>query len=162
MSYHFDNNNRYQIIFPYTSDKIHVEKDLNHGAYKCYQELKELDVKTYLFMVHDMDNGVIYHFNIPKYKAYEHQTEPKPKEVDKSYILTTVENDKSQLQNIQTAQTVQTVQPFQTIQTAQAVQLDQSRLNDLIVRLNNVEYQLDKIKKSVTKHPKKDEGCVII
>ena len=68
MSYYFDNNNRYQIIYPFNSEKIHVEPDLDHGAYKCYHEIKNKNVKTYMFIVHDIDNGALYHFNIPKYK----------------------------------------------------------------------------------------------
>src|SRR5579872_496628 len=68
MSYYFDNNNRYQIIYPYSSNKIHVAKNIDHGVHKCYQELKEYDVKTYIFMVHDIDSGMVYYFNIPKYK----------------------------------------------------------------------------------------------
>ena len=68
MSYYFENTSRYQIIFPYTSDKIYVEGDLDHGVFQCYQEIKKLNVKTPVFMVHNIDAGSIYTIEIPKYK----------------------------------------------------------------------------------------------
>src|SRR5258705_3150960 len=71
MSYYFDNNNRYQIVHPYTSDKIHVAPDIDHGAYKCYQELKEKNSNAYIFIVHEIDGGTLYYFNIPKNKQFE-------------------------------------------------------------------------------------------
>ena len=46
MSYYFDNNSRYQIIYPYTSDKIHVEPSIDHGVYRCYQELKDRNISS--------------------------------------------------------------------------------------------------------------------
>ncbi len=74
MSYYFDNNNRYQIVYPFTSDKIHVESNISNGAYRCYQEIIKNNVKTYIFIVHDIDADKIYYFNIPKYKNIEKST----------------------------------------------------------------------------------------
>src|SRR5205814_5342740 len=85
MSHYFDKNERYQIIYPYESSKQYPEPDLDHGAYRCYQELVENNVMTYTFIVHNIDAGTIYYFNIPKNKHLENpqinppHPEPHPK-----------------------------------------------------------------------------------
>jgi hypothetical protein len=78
MSHYFDGTRRFQIVYPYTSDKIHVEKNISHGAYKCYNEIKEKNIKTYLFIVHDIDAGTLYYFNIPKHKNENQTIEQQP------------------------------------------------------------------------------------
>lgn len=166
MSYYFDNKNRYQIIFPYTSDKIHVETDIDHGAFKCYQELKEQDVKTYLFMVHDIDSGMIYYFNIPKYKHL--QSKCAPDEATHLKLNTQPELLIPQ-QTIQLTQQPQQ-QPLIQVQSLPQTQsqlqdnnqFNQKKQNEIITRLNHVEYQLESLKKMINKKPKKEEdGCTI-
>lgn len=128
MSNYFDNNNRYQIIYPYTSDKIYVENSITKAANKCYNEIKQRDIKTYIFIVHDIDSGNIFYFNIPKYKKYKSAGTNLPEETNK--------NDKN----------------------------DKNLQNDIIVRLNNIEYELFLIKKQIknNKQNNKTNTCIII
>lgn len=203
MSYYFENNSRYQIIYPYTSDKIYVEPDIDHGAYRCYQELKERDVKTYIFFVHDIDHGTIYYFNIPKYKdlnnnskyedfnnnpveniTFVNDTNSMPLQgitnnqnpipigiIDKQNQLnttnatnTTINPVSNPTPNVSTTILVNHVPPEQNDKQIVQSTFDRAKQNEIITRLNHVEYQLDAIKKAVfTKPPKKEEeGCTIM
>lgn len=187
MSYYFENKNRYQVIFPYTSDKIHVETDIDHGAYKCYQELKEQDIRTYIFMVHDIDSGMIYYFNIPKFKHLDTKNpDVVPVTMAPSTLPTTIPAT--------IPATIPTTIPA-TTQTSMSViiptkipntmsgalieshvnqpevytrpdthnQFSQKRQNEIITRLNHVEYQLETLKKMIIQKPKKEEdGCIIL
>lgn len=161
MSYFFDNNNRYQIIFPYTSDKIHVSKDINYGAFKCYQELKDRNIKTYIFMIHDIDGGTVYHFNIPKYKnLHDQQQNTVPDIINQNGIPILQQN---QSINKSINQQIADIESKQNNQNNQYNQITQSNQNEIITRLNHVEYQLDVLKKYCTRVPKKEEGtCVIL
>lgn len=193
MSYYFDNNNRYQIIYPYTSNKIHVAKDINHGVHKCYQELKKHDVKTYIFMVHDIDSGMVYYFNIPKYKDLKDlndvdsgmlDTVDVPNDISNITNITGIKipqiNDNvildtndpiASLRSVQALQSAQPLQYTQSLQNSPAITLnaEQNRMvqatqNEIVTRLNHVEYQLDVLKKMMIHKPKKDDesSCVIM
>lgn len=195
MSYYFDNNNRYQIIYPYTSNKIHVAKDINHGVHKCYQELKKHDVKTYIFMVHDIDSGMVYYFDIPKYKDLQDIDSGMTNNVDVTNNMSGINSVKnSQNQNndnmilndnviLNTNDPVTSLQSIQSIQALQSVPLQtsptltqhttqhteqnrniQATQNEIITRLNHVEYQLDVLKKMMIHKPKKEDesSCVIM
>jgi hypothetical protein len=149
MSYIFDNKNRYQIVFPYTSNKIHVETNIDHGAYKCYQELKEQDVKTYIFMVHDIDSGMIYYFNIPKYKEYDTNTKNLS-----SHIVNNTNKDIN----------INNINNTVPVSTNYENKLHQKKQDEIITRLNHVEYELEILKKMMLRKPKKEEelSCVIL
>jgi len=153
MNYYFDDNNRYQIIFPYTSDKIHVERDIEHGASKCYQELKDRDTKTYIFMVHDIDAGTVYYFNIPKYKHLQNT------DADK-FVLNSVVTP--------TPHTLPIPTPIQipTTSTSTSTSTVLPQMYDIIMRLNHVEYQLDVLKKTIVTNRQKEEdteeNCTIM
>lgn len=209
MSYYFDNNSRYQIIYPYTSDKIHVEPSIDHGAYRCYQEIKDREIITYIFIVHDIDAGTLYYFNIPKNKHLEATQNPQPitntgmnpspgmKQVPSSNLDPFVQHQAPTHQTSQsipqmnqptTQSTMQstmqsavqplvqpTHQPMQSINIINpanptvpligAAPTDYSiaKQNEIITRLNHVEYQLDRLKRKVQSEPKKEEdGCVIM
>lgn len=216
MSYYFDNNNRYQIIYPFTSNKIHVESSIDHGAYRCYQELKEHNVVTYIFIVHDIDAGTLYYFNIPKNKHLEtnvqnngfdqdRETMTRPEIMNNEQNTTklftppcgaSVPNHKPfyrmdrsgsqrhedvNAQNISEPknQNLNRVQPMQPMQQAiniinpansmpvnlqnPMVEYNTAKQNEIITRLNHVEYQLEYLKKKVNSVPKKEEdGCVIM
>jgi hypothetical protein len=198
MAHYFDNNMRYQIIYPYESDRIHVEPDLDHGAYKCYQEIKDRDVKTYIFMVHAIDAGMVYYFNIPKNKHLdEHQTQPNSQNVPiagsplsgfrlqnkhpvqpqtnvpvnpqippVSISVTNAPSIVNQPTSVPSQVSGQgTMQNMTQIPTPE---YDKTKQNDIITRLNYVEYQLDVIKKvylpriKEKEKEKGDEGCVIM
>lgn len=185
MSYYFDNNNRYQIIFPYTSDKIHVDKDINYGAFKCYQELKERNIKTYIFMIHDIDAGTVYYFNIPKYK-YLQDTSQRNNENPNNYSLpkdvldvtdrVSIPHDKMISQNNQDISKINQIPqnennlPVQHVQTIpqhistefEYNKITQLKQNDIITRLNHLEYQLEVIRKNSIQKPKNDDdNCTI-
>ncbi|VBB18010.1 hypothetical protein YASMINEVIRUS_473 [Yasminevirus sp. GU-2018] len=248
MSYYFENKSRYQIIFPFTSDKIHVESDLDHGVFSCYEELKERGVKTPVFMVHDIDAGAMYELEIPKYKHLD----VKGNVIDEPYNNTlrgdarrAAQNDQSmnqsgnqsgifstngvnvngvnkmydannqqqlskgtvaipssnfsgsvnqinhvnpvlpdhlpmnaqlntqpsqiptQSQNLQQGipqnSLYPPVQSVQIVQPNPSTDYDRVRQNEIITRLNHVEYQLDALKRIVKQKPKKEEeGCTIM
>lgn len=197
MSYYFDNNSRYQIIYPYTSDKIHVEPSVDHGAYRCYQELKDRDIITYIFIVHDIDAGTLYYFNIPKNKHLDvmDAKDRSPRQLPGQSPQTihpisqnttnnfkpgvTVSVPEPGIQSIQSLPTQQmntgipTNQPIQSINIInpahQPVPINTqpdynlAKQNEIITRLNHVEYQLDTLKKKVYSLPKKEEeGCVVM
>jgi hypothetical protein len=167
MSYYFDNNSRYQIIHPYTSDKIHVEPSIDHGAYRCYQELKDRDIITYIFIVHDIDAGTLYYFNIPKNKH-----------LDATQNLHVISKNKSpdpNPHNTQSGSVIPCSLPTQSINIINPANpsipmvnaltdYGATKQNDIITRLNHVEYQLDVLKKRIQLPPKKEEedGCVIM
>jgi hypothetical protein len=186
MNYYFDNNNRYQIIFPYTSDKIYVEKDISYGAFKCYQELKDRNIKTYIFMVHDIDAGTIYYFNIPKNKHLQDITQNNDEIITKSNKLEIMlgSPDRKLLQNQpnienknsfptqlpQNENITMNILPNHEIQSKheniptvfEYNQITQLKQNDIITRLNHVEYQLEVMRKNIIQKPKEDdEGCII-
>lgn len=233
MSHHFDNNNRYQIIYPYTSDRIYVEPDINHGAYRCYNELKDRDIKTYIFIVHEIDTAAIYYFNIPKFRDYHNQqdfgntntntipsgsfpalTKPptniphgiiegintqNPSLVDAVSIHSASQNVSSKQlvvpglsqdtslpnsvvlataptltlpispNNLPTIPLIPTepekVIPTHTFQLIQPTdKFDKLKQDEIIMRLNNVEYQLDIIKKNFNQAKKNEEedNCIIL
>lgn len=179
MSYYFDDNGRYQIIFPYTSDKIHVAKDINYGAFKCYQELKECDIKTYIFMVYAIDGGTVYYFNIPKYKHLQdnnqNQTNPdicgilnlnKPEicKIEQNELL----SKSKDLGNVSVNTTQICEYPhhpkmMHLPEEMKYNQITQSKQNEIITRLNHVEYQLETLKNNMLQKPKQeDDNCVIL
>jgi hypothetical protein len=157
MSYYFDNNSRYQIIYPYTSDKIHVESSIDHGAYRCYQELKDRDIITYIFIVHDIDAGTLYYFNVPKNKHLDATQNPEPRDPIPQSGSTIPCSLPSQSINI-----INPVNPSIPVVNA-LTDWSHTKQNDIITRLNHVEYQLDDLKKRIQTPPKKEEdGCVIM
>lgn len=126
MSYFFDNNNRYQIIYPFTSEKIHVATNITIGAQKCYQEIKDNNIVTPVFIVHDIDQSNMYYFDIPKYKNVIESGE---KEKDK---------DTHSLQN--------NITPNININQ----NVSSHHYDSIVTRLNHVECELDEIKKMLT------------
>ena len=183
MSYYFDNNSRYQIIYPYTSDKIYVESSIDHGAYRCYQELKDRDVITYIYIVHDIDKGTLYYFNIPKNKhldATQNQaTNPlNPAQNQATNPLNPTQNQATNPLNPTQNQATNSLNPIShntiiqdsltqlpSMQSINIINPDHSAIkqNEIITRLNHVEYQLDVLKKRIQSAPKKEEdGCVIM
>jgi hypothetical protein len=155
MSYYFDNNSRYQIIYPYTSDKIYVESSIDHGAYRCYQELKDRDVITYIFIVHDIDKGTLYYFNIPKNKHLDATQNQATNPLIPVSHNTKIQDLLTQSPPMQSINIINPVNPPDHNAIKQ---------NEIITRLNHVEYQLDVLKKSIQSAPKKeeDDGCVIM
>jgi len=218
MNNFFSGYNRYQIIFPYESSKQHSEPDLDHGAYKCYQELVENNVMTHIFIVHNIDTGDIYYFDIPKNKHLETsqpmylEKDPStvdylpyglaPKELypEKPFqpIQSTMCNNQNHNQDQQFDQFKQTtIKPYiqssiqpsgqpsiqqpsqqpsqqpiqqpiqqpvqQSNQQSMQQEYDRMRQNDLVTRLNRVEYQLDLIQMEMRKPQKKEEdNCVLL
>jgi hypothetical protein len=231
----FSGYNRYQVIFPYESSKQHSEPDLDHGAYKCYQELVENNVMTHIFIIHNIDTGDIYYFDIPKNKHLEasqqiylnndpstmknhqpdhqDQTMDPIKQIDKPYIQSSINqpsihqpiNQPSIHQSINQPSIHQPInqpsihqpinqpsihqpinqpsihqpinqpsihQPInqpsihQPInQPIQSMHQEYDRMiqNDLVTRLNRVEYQLDHIQMEMRKPQKKEEdNCVLL
>lgn len=65
------NIRRYQIVVPYTSDKIYEASSLKKGAKKCYREFK-MNVARYpnskSFTIMDIDNLNTYQFALNKYQ----------------------------------------------------------------------------------------------
>lgn len=195
MSYHFDNNNRYQIIYPYTSDRIYVESDLSTGVYKCYQEIKNKGVKTYIFIVHDIDSGKLYYFNIPKYKDIDKgmpvQTiKPENQAVNPMVPelilgLQSINHNPSikdiadgnsdtdheagngvGMKNPDNCKIIITQENNVADNKAMAPDFDKLKQNEIITRLNHVEYELWELKKKLAskkkKPPKEEESCVIM
>lgn len=196
MTYYFENKNRYQVIFPYTSDKIHVEPDLDHGVHSCYQELKDRGVKTPVFLVYNMDSGNVYELEIPKYKDIQlrkpdnnngqtinsfqqpapnqtqvnqpmqsnYQIQPNPPQPNATQLNPSQTNP-SQLNQPQ-PNPLQLNPPMQSVQIIQQptpIDYDKQRHNELVTRLNHVEYQLEVLKKALIQKPKKEEeGCIIV
>jgi len=162
----FDNKNRYQIIYPYTSDKIYVESDINSAARKCYQEINASSLKPYIFIVHDIDTGMIYHFNVPKNKDLQDTNINPPNALPNALpntmpIITNNILPPTQYQTIQQpAPIIQMVQPHPSNDNSQLL----NKYNEVITRLNKVEYQLDNMRKIITAKPKKDEDgeCTIL
>lgn len=170
----FDNKNRYQIIYPYTSDKIYVETDINSAARKCYQEINASNLRPFIFIVHDIDTGMIYHFNIPKNKDQQNNNvnlglnnNPIPNNIIPN---NTTPNNIIPNNIIPQAQYQVLQQPAIPPPVIQMVQPSNdntqilNKYNEVITRLNNVEYQLDTMRKIITAKPKKeDDGdCVIL
>lgn len=160
MSYYFDNNNRYQIIYPFTSEKIHVASNISTGAEKCYQEIKEKNIVTPVFIVHEIDQGNMYYFDIPKYKNQNptnnfHQT-----------------NTQNNPQNTYPDIAQRPIKLLQDNVIVHNPMNENNKMNQLhhydalITRLNNVEYELDLMKKSLAQNQKieKDEelSCSIL
>lgn len=65
--------NKYKIVHPFESDLIHTSDSLTGGIYKCYNELKEKHIKTYIFIVHEINTGLLHYLNIPKNHQENHQ-----------------------------------------------------------------------------------------
>lgn len=58
-------NNRYQLIYPITGNKVYSTSDLYSAGYKCYEELKNLDIiGDSVFVMKDVDSGNVYVFKI--------------------------------------------------------------------------------------------------
>lgn len=203
MSYHFDSNNRYQVIYPYTSDRIYVEPELSSAAYKCYQEIKNKGLKTYIFIVHDIDAGKLYYFNIPKYKDVDQgiptqsinnrsanipmpdfdqliannndslleHTETVPiKELalaQGSRASSLVKPNPDNCSNIIITQENNVVDD-RTAPESNVPSFDKLKQNEIITRLNHVEYELYIIKKKIAKEKhilkkkEEEESCVIM
>jgi hypothetical protein len=189
MSHYFDNNNRYQIIYPFTSKKIHVEQNLDRGANKCYQEIKDKNIKTYIFIVHDIDNGGLYYFNIPKFKnTTNNNDQGQGQTITKKDSLVPTNPDISNLtqdliptgdgcdlndhrDNENRDDQREKCLPSRKYlnehkEHEQNLTYKESKINrdndDVIRRLNKVEYDLDIIKSHITHHqPKEESSCVI-
>ena len=144
MSHFFDNKYRYQIVYPYTSDKIYVESSIDHGAYKCYQEIKEKNIMTYIFIVHDIDASNLYYFNIPKNKSVD------PKSVDPNIPV-------CMPQGHEYVQDKSISLPTNVSQVVSTKHQD----NEIILRINNLEHKVNKLKKKI-KELSKEEECVIM
>ena len=61
-----DKIKRFQIIFPFTSTKLHSATDINKGAKLCYKEIATAGYPV--FIVHALDTNELYHYEIPKFK----------------------------------------------------------------------------------------------
>ncbi len=162
MSYFFDNNNRYQIIYPFTSEKINVASNISDGAQKCYQEIKENNIMTHVFIVHEIDQGNMYYFDIPKYKnlipvnnndqsnlfgLHEHIPN---RHINQSINIIPIKS----ISNTNQPQ----YQPQSTNQLVEQKQdYDQAFAHRVITRLNNVEFELDAIKRSMALNNQKVE-----
>ena len=145
MSYFFDNNNRYQIIYPFTSEKIHVEQNLSAAAHKCYQEIKESNVKTHIFIIHDIDQGNMYYFDIPKNK------DNNTNQIDNNINLMNGMKNPNQHTFLQPTRVI----PNPNIE----MRNDGSKqyYDSVITRLNNVEYELEMIKKTISQNHKQEK-----
>jgi hypothetical protein len=216
MNHYFDKRERYQIIYPYESNKQYNESDLNHGVYKCYQELMENGINTYIFIIHNIDSGNIYYFNIPKNKHLENmqpQLHPQSQLIienqdqnqnqnqnyqnqdqnqNQNYQNQNnqnqnnqnqhIQNQNNQNQNIQNQNNqnqnlnqnqqflpAQSIIPLQTVMPVGPInqmqqEYDRIKQNEIITRLNRVEYQLDVIQKEITKPQKTedDNNCSLM
>jgi hypothetical protein len=203
MSYGFENNNRYQTVYPYTSDKIYVEPDISRGAYRCYKELKEKNIITYIFIVHDIDAGILYYLNIPKYKSAVHSTQNNPltdRLPDNQHVIYR-DNERNPAKSMP-IQVPAALNPTQFVKArpdncniiitqenkiipeakssspgsrepslpgAPGIEprfpshdYDKVKQNEIITRLNHVEYQLDVIKNKLNQVPKKEDNCHIM
>jgi hypothetical protein len=151
----FGEGDRYQIIYPYESDKIYIKPDVNAGVYSCYRELMRSNIKDPLFMVHNLDTGTIYHLEIPKFKNLTHN---KISNIHKPII------NKPNAPLVTQVQTLQIPQPQipQPVIIEEPREISRARINDLVTRLNNVEYQVEKLRKKIKKIPKKEEEICII
>jgi hypothetical protein len=144
----FGEGDRYQIIYPYESDIIHVKPNIDSGVYSCYKELQKSNTKNPLFMVHNLDSGTIYHLEVPKFKSI------KSHHIEEHEHHKTINDSKSINLNIQ-------MQPQQTIPDG-TNDKERNRVNDIVTRLNKVEYQLDILKKKIPRMPKKEDSVCTI
>ena len=60
------NQHIYRLTKPYQSDKVYEAKTILHGANKCYNELKKNNIKCNSFTIININNNLIYEFNINK------------------------------------------------------------------------------------------------
>lgn len=145
MSYYFDTLNRFQIVYPYTSDKIYVEANLSNGADKCYQEIKNKDIKTYIFIVHDIDSNHLYYYNIPKNKKYESVDNIKTNIINNNTNNNTITDD---INNI----TITNNDTNNNTMTNDVLDTKNKVIDDIIKRLDQIEYDIESLKKSIKKN----------
>ena len=162
----FGEGDRYQLIYPYESDKIHIEPNANAGVHSCYNELRRSNIKNSLFMVHNIDSGTIYHLEIPKFKHFKEEKSSHKKNIE-------VPNNNECL-HIQHPQQLNNpaIIPNQTLDinklNSQPLindrldNISRSRISDIVTRLNNVEYQVEELRKKLKRLPKKEEDSCII
>jgi hypothetical protein len=152
MTSYFDKNKRYQIVFPYTSDKIYVENNLNEGADKCYREIEERKMKIPLFVIHDIDSNKLFDVEIPKYKNANHNPNPNLN-LNKGH-----ESEHIDITNLDIPTNVNAINVNSN--------MNPSINNDIIVRINKLEYDVMKIKNEIisnrSNNKDKEESCTII
>jgi len=104
-------------------------------------------------MVHDIDAGTVYYFNIPKYKHLQNG------DADK-FVLNSVMTPTSHTLPTQ----IPTPQPTPVQIPSTPAVLPQ--MYDIVMRLNHVEYQLDVLKKTIVTNRQKEEdteeNCTIM
>lgn len=147
MSYYFDNNNRYQIIYPYSSNKIHIANNIKKASEKCYQELKNNNYETYIFIVHDIDHDEFFYFNIPKYKNIENNK----KELDVTNKSINYEKQ-NKLDNTNDMLDI----------NKELINYDKLKQNEIVTRLNNLEYELNNIKNKLRDNNTDDKKTCVI
>ena len=56
----------YRLVKPYQSNKVYEASTFMHGANKCYRELHKNNVKCNSFTILNINDNLIYEFNIKK------------------------------------------------------------------------------------------------
>jgi hypothetical protein len=136
-----ENNNRYQIIYPFTSDKIHIASNISDAAHKCYQELKDKNIITHIFIIHDIDQSNMYYFDIPKYKNSNPISSINPMNPTNSNPITSITPMNSNPVNLDV--------PFDP-NHQKYDEITKQKYDSIISRLTNVEYGLEMVQKSLT------------
>lgn len=56
--------NRYQLVYPFESNKIYKSKSLKKVAQKCYSECLKIGITVNTFKIMDLDKNIEYIFTI--------------------------------------------------------------------------------------------------
>ncbi len=158
MTSYFDKNKRYQIVYPYVSDKIHVEDDLNIGVEKCYREIESRKIKAPLFVIHDIDSNKLYDVEIPKYKNVNNSNNMNDMNIK-------LNNDQTLSKKAENIDLTKLNGPLNNNHVSNPN--DRQMNNDVVMRINKLEYDVMKIKNEIINSNKannkdKEESCTII
>jgi hypothetical protein len=175
MSKELMNGFRYQIIFPYNSTKIHVAENISKGADLCYQEIKDNFIKEPMFVVHSIDGNEFYHYEIPKFKnnpsglknnlpePNNNIPEPNNNMPEPNNNMPEPNNNMPNLNNNPDVKNKPNEISPNIQKENKVTDIVRNKENEEIVRrLNNVEYDMMQIKNEIRNVRKHESGCNII
>ena len=106
MSNNFKKLKKYQLTYPFVSNKIYESRNFDKAVDRCYKEFKHFnDIQDGMFIVTDIDNNMEYRYRVKEKKIKQIGGDDN-KDLDKinnhlSSLNENYENIKTNLDNIQ-------------------------------------------------------------